>query len=369
MRILVLTTDAFGGHGGIAKYNRDLLTALCAHPSCVEVTAVPRIILNQPDVLPGKLRYVTEGLNSKFKYVVTIVKTVYKYPNYDMVICGHINLLPIAYAISLWKRVPLVLLIYGIDVWKPTKNRFANYLIRKIDWVVSISRITKERLQRWSGLGDDRFYLLPNAFEQERYGLGPKKEELLNRYGLRGKKVLMTFGRLVSQERYKGFDEVLELLPTLLCKIPDLVYMIAGEGNDRIRLEQKAKQLGVKQNVVFTGLVREKEKADYYRLTDVFVMPSRGEGFGFVFLEAMACGIPVVASKVDGSREAVRDGELGILVDPNNPEEIMAGILEALKRPREIPKGLDYFSYQNFEQRLHRIVDQILAQYAKRGKR
>ena len=111
---------------------------------------------------------------------------------------------------------------------------------------------------------------------------------------------------------------------------------------------------------IFTGLISEHEKVNHYRLVDVYVMPSRLEGFGFVFLEAMACGIPVVASKIDGSREAVRDGKLGILVDPDKPEEIKSGIIEALKRHRGVVlEGLDYFSYSNFEKRCHHIIDQV----------
>jgi glycosyltransferase involved in cell wall biosynthesis len=89
-------------------------------------------------------------------------------------------------------------------------------------------------------------------------------------------------------------------------------------------------------------------------------MPSRGEGFGFVFLEAMASGIPVVASSIDGGREAVLDGALGILVDPGNREDLKRGILEALARPKGIPTGLDYFFFEKFEQRCHRFVRTIL---------
>jgi glycosyltransferase involved in cell wall biosynthesis len=90
-------------------------------------------------------------------------------------------------------------------------------------------------------------------------------------------------------------------------------------------------------------------------------MPGRGEGFGFVFLEALACGIPVVGSTLDGSREALRQGSLGILVNPNCPEDIRAGILEALKRPRGIiPAGLEYFSFENFQKRCHDILRQVV---------
>ena len=79
---------------------------------------------------------------------------------------------------------------------------------------------------------------------------------------------------------------------------------------------------GLSDRVVFAGFIPEAEKADHYRLADAYVMPGRGEGFGFVFLEAMACGIPVVGSRLDGSREALRQGDLGILVDPDRPDDI-----------------------------------------------
>jgi glycosyltransferase involved in cell wall biosynthesis len=109
-------------------------------------------------------------------------------------------------------------------------------------------------------------------------------------------------------------------------------------------------------------MVQEHEKADLYNLADVYVMPSRGEGFGFVFLEAMACGVPVIGSRLDGGREALRGGELGRLVDSTNPAEVRVAILDAMAEgPRSVPAGLDYFSFANFEQRLHAILDATMA--------
>ena len=212
---------------------------------------------------------------------------------------------------------------------------------------------------RWSNLTQKKYALLPNAITQSHYGVGPKSAELVEWYGLRGKTVVMTLGRLAAEEKYKGFDEIMDLLPALIKQIPQIAYVIVGDGDDRPRLEAKAKSLGVGDRVVFTGFIREAEKADHYRLADAFVMPGRGEGFGFVFLEALACGIPVVGSKLDGSREALRQGELGLLVDPDRPDDIAAGILEALKRPRGvIPEGLNYFSFENFTKRCHRLLRQ-----------
>jgi glycosyltransferase involved in cell wall biosynthesis len=90
-------------------------------------------------------------------------------------------------------------------------------------------------------------------------------------------------------------------------------------------------------------------------------MPSRGEGFGFVFLEAMACGVPAIGSKLDGGREALLDGKLGMLVDPTNPAEIRAAILETLeRRERRVPDGLEYFSFENFAERANAVTGSLL---------
>ncbi len=99
----------------------------------------------------------------------------------------------------------------------------------------------------------------------------------------------------------------------------------------------------------------------HYRLADAYVMPSRGEGFGFVFLEALACGVPVVASCIDGGREAVRDGALGTLVDPREPSDVIRGIEHALAQPTgQVPLGLKYFAFENFTARVHAFLGDIL---------
>lgn len=367
MRILVLTTDAFGGHGGIAKFNRDLLTALCAHSECTEVVAIPRSMPNTSESLPSGLTYITEGLNGKCKYIAAVLKYIIKKNQFDLIVCGHINILSLAILAKHMVRAPVLLFIYGIDAWRPTKSLLTNYLVRGVDAFISISKVTKRRFLSWATLREEKGFILPNAIDLDRFKPGEKPSALLDRYGLRGKTVLMTLGRLVAKERCKGFDEMLELLPDMIKEDSDIFYLIVGDGADRSRLEDKVKQLGLTGHVVFAGLIDEEEKALHYHLADTYIMPSRGEGFGFVFLEAMACGIPVVASKVDGSREAVRNGKLGILVDPDKPDEIKAGILEALKRPKGVvPEGLGFFSYSNFEQRCHRIIDQVLAN-RKRG--
>src|SRR5205085_3283125 len=145
------------------------------------------------------------------------------------------------------------------------------------------------------------------------------------------------------------------ILPLLSRDIPNIAYLIVGDGSDRLRLEQKARQLGVAERVIFAGHISEEEKPDHYRLADAYVMPSSGEGFGIVYLEALACGIPVIGSKIDGSRDALRDGRLGILVNPKDSDELRAAILQALaakeQRVNDRRNGVEYFSTDRFRQR------------------
>lgn len=353
MRILLLTTDAYGGHGGIALYNRDLADALAAMPAVEEVVVVPRTLRFAVQGVPENVRFRAEASRGPVRYVSTAVACAVE--RFDLLICGHVNLLPLAALLRLKLRCPLVLMAYGIDVWTQP-HRLTPFWLRSVSAVWSISRVTRDRMNRWARLPASSYTLLPNAIHSDRYGIAPKSPELLARYGLHGRKVILTLARLPGAERYKGVDEVLEALPALIAEEPSLAYLVAGDGDDRPRLEAKARAFGLNDRVVFAGLVDEREKADHFRLADVFAMPGRGEGFGFVFLEALACGVPVVGSAVDGSREALRDGTLGELVDPVDPVSVRDGIRRALRKPIEIPPGLAYFGWPEFTERLKAAV-------------
>jgi len=347
MRFLLLCTDAYGGHGGIALFNRQLIASLAAHPECEEVVVVPRLIVTQErDSLSPKVQFDVLAARGKLAWLNAVRR--HKRERFDLVFCGHINLLPAA---RLLPQPPL-LIMHGIEAWKPTRRAF----IHDLRGIVSVSALTRDRFLSWSHFNGPS-YVLPNAVRLERYGIRAKRPDLIARWGLEGKRVLLTLGRIVAAERYKGFDDVLEVMPDL---DRDVVYVIAGKGDDTDRLRRKARDLGVADRVVFTGFVAEDDKADLYALADVYVMPSRGEGFGFVLLEAMACGVPVIGSKHDGGREALRHGALGTLVDPANCAEIRTAINDLLRDGRrEVPAGMEYFAYERFVERVHAIVDDV----------
>jgi len=360
VRALALVTDAFGGHGGIAKFNRDFLAALAGYPGASQIVAIPRLMPHPPGELPGKLVQLSAGLGGKAAFVKAVLASLWADRHFDLVVCGHIHLMPVAYLAKIITGAPLLLVTHGIEAWQPSASRVANFWVGQASAFISVSELSRQRFMAWSGLPEKDSFILPNCFQPGAFKPGAKPGYLLERYGLAGKTVLMTFGRLASQERAKGFDEVLELLPSLAEEIPDVAYLIVGDGDDKGRLEEKARRLGIAQRVVFSGFVPESEKADHYRLADAYVMPSRGEGFGIVYLEAMACGIPAVGSLADGSREALRDGLLGILVDPSDPSDIRRGIREALSRPKRVPEGLDYFTVKNFQARVRGIIAALL---------
>jgi phosphatidyl-myo-inositol dimannoside synthase len=265
--------------------------------------------------------------------------------------------------------------VHGIEAWHRPRHRFRRYWLRHVDAVIAVSRFTFERFRAWSGCAGKPAFILPNGVTLTEFCPGPKNARLLDRYGLRHDTILLTLARLHAAERYKGIDEVLALMPRLRDR--GVSYVIAGEGNDRPRLTAKARSLGLNvfefdrsrpgasqngdHDVVFTGYVPEEEKADHYRLADTFVMPGTGEGFGIVYLEALACGIPVIGSRSDASREVLKDCSSAFLVNPESPEEVEHGIRQALSTRRGVvPKPVLAFSRSNFVRRTHEILNHLL---------
>jgi asparagine synthase (glutamine-hydrolysing) len=358
--ILFLHTDSFGSHGGIAKFNRDFLTVV-SNNSNFRALALPRKITGKFYKLPNNLDFNLSSSKGKFSFVKESLLATIKEGSIDIIICAHINLLPVARICQAISGAKLGLVIHGIDAWHAPKGLFYNRLNQHIDFFISVSEITRKRFCQWSGVETKKGFILANSIEKEKFGPGPKNHVLVTKYNLDNKKVMMTMGRIDSRERYKGFDELIELLPKLIELIPELNYLIVGDGDDLQRLKNKARTLNVSNHIIFTGYIEESLKADYFRLADVFVMPSSGEGFGIVFIEAMACGVPCIGSKLDGGREALLNGVLGRLVDPHDNIELLNTIVEVLYDSKKIvPEGMSQFYFESFSKNLNNIINNIL---------
>ena len=353
--VLMLLTDGYGGVGGIAKFNRDFLQALDACALIERVHALPRLILRPiEERIPESVVYDCKASGGRLAFLRRVASHTWRDDNVALVICGHLHLLPAAWLVARFRRARLTLIIHGIEAWAPSRNFLANWLARKVDAVIAVSRYSAEQFERWSEVPTERVFVLPNCVDLDMFQPQPRDPALLERYGLKTNKVILTVGRLASQERYKGFDEMIELMPRLLKRFPDLKYLIVGEGDDRPRLEAKADSCGAANSVIFAGQISESEKVAHYNLADAFILPSTGEGFGIVLIEAAASGVPVIGSRMDGSREALRDGLLGRLVDPRRPDELVEAVTAVLNdpSPRGRLDGIDWFSSENFRARV-----------------
>lgn len=326
--MLALVTDAFGGRGGISEYNRNLLTALAGTGTLDRIVALPRYTIEQfalPDVSIEQL----PPRRSRIGYAMASLWSALRLP-VDIVFCGHLYMAPLAAFIARLKGAKLVVQMHGIETW-----RHPGYLqrtaVETADLVLCVSRHTRGAVLGWASLPFERVRVLPNTVGSA-YSPGPPSARVLARYGLHGRKVLLTVSRISRPDRYKGHEAVLRALAKVSGSHPEVLYLIVGDGDHRPALEEMAARLGVGGVVRFTGHVPEDDIPDLYRASEVFVMPSTGEGFGIVFLEAAGCGLHVIAGNRDGSVDALADGALGTLVDPENEEGLVAALEAALDR-------------------------------------
>lgn len=260
-------------------------------------------------------------------------------------------------------RAPYLIPLYGIEVWRPLSWDRSRALA-KAAVKLSISGYTLERARPFCPNLRD-VIVLPLALE-ERAPAGEADPGLLERAG---SGFLLIVGRMATTERYKGHDQILEALPGLLATRPDLRLVVAGDGDDRPRLEARAAELGVAPQVLFTGFVSEATLAELYRRCAVFAMPSRGEGFGLVYLEAMRAGRPCVAARASAAAEVVEDGETGLLVDQDDREDL-AGALGRLLDEPDLARSLgeagyrrwrDEFSTARFRGRMKPLLERLCA--------
>ncbi len=354
-KVLALVTDAFGSQYGIAKFNQWFLSALTSDNK-TSIVILTRAGKRDREVLTSRIRW--RGMHkTKLGYALSAFKAVLT-EKPDFIFCGHVNLAPLVAFLSILTGVPFWLQLYGVDAWE-NRSILHRWAVRRAQLIFSISRYTRQRFLAWSGVPSHKVRILPCVIEN-RFEPGPKPAYLLERYGLVGKKVLLTVARLSSRDQYKGHDLILHVLPRLLERHPDLVYVIAGEGDDQSRLEKLAQEKKLNGAVRFIGRVEESELVDIYRMADLFAMPSKGEGFGIAFLEAARSGIPVIGGKADGSVDALREGKIGKMVDPDNSEELIRMIEESLNATPRRQIETEYFSSSNFTRQVRLLAREAI---------
>ncbi len=355
--MLALITDGFGARGGIGRYNRDLLTALSLSPAISQVVALPRFgkadatvpaKVSQLRAVPGRLGWSAAACRAAMRQ------------RFDVVLCGHMNALPLAAGLARVSGARLWVQVHGIEAWD-RRGPLARASLATASLVTSVSRFTRRRLLAWSDVPPERVRVLPNTYAGSFARRSPRRD-LVERYGLNGRRVVLTVGRIASTERYKGHDRIIAALPAVAERVPDVAYLIVGSGDDAPRLEALARDVGVAERVIFAGQVPDADIADHFALASVFAMPSTGEGFGIVFLEAAASGVAVIGGNRDGSADALADGAIGAAIDPVNAEDLTAALAGALEgRQTGNPDAAHRFAFSNFARHVDDLVRQLAA--------
>jgi phosphatidylinositol alpha-1,6-mannosyltransferase len=262
--------------------------------------------------------------------------------NADIVILSHVNLSLVGIVVKLINpKCQLWLIAHGIEVWRPVNFIKRAFLKRYCDKIVCVSDFTGKQMIHWHHSDPskcivlnnavDPFIKLPETFE--------KPEYLLNRYGLsQADQVIFTLTRLASSEQYKGYEQVIKAVCHLKQSFPAIKYILSGQYDpaEEIRIKGLIQVYGVHEEVILTGFLKEDELTDHFLLSDLFVLPSKKEGFGIVFVEALACGLPVICGNADGSTDAIWNGELGTAINVNDLDELKKAIAGNLQFPLTI---------------------------------
>jgi glycosyltransferase involved in cell wall biosynthesis len=288
-----------------------------------------------------------------------------------LIICSHLALGPIAWLIAHLGLRPYWIVVHGIEAWieLPAWKRGA---LRRADRVIVTSAFSREQVVSRHQIAVRRISRLPCTLDDTLLSSNPAKVGACA--GIpQGQRLVLTVARMAADERYKGHDVVLRALPSVIARIPNLTYAIVGGGDDRPRLEHLAQELGLAPHVVFTGEVGDSELAALYYRSEVFLLPARtvidkhnskGEGFGIVYLEAMAFGKPVIGPNYGAPVEVIQHGVTGLLVDPEDPASVAEALLRLLNEPeraREMGKAASEwvkqnYSYGSFRQQLREVL-------------
>jgi len=351
MRTLLLAPELFTSNGGIPRILRLYALALSELPA--PDSSFSFLSLGDALVDSSELRRHTNATLATWavssghrgRFIRRALRWAHRH---DHVVCGHLHLLPVALLMSLLNpRLSYDLVAHGIEVWeKPSlPQRLA---LRRVRRVLCVSDYTRRRLREVCGLPASKMLVLHNGldcqFQIPAHATEPGSPPLI-----------LTVSRLCRSDAYKGIDVLIEAMARLRERLPGARLRIIGQGDDMRRLRRLAEKNNLNSAVEMPGHVSDVDLEKSLRECSVFALPSTGEGFGLVFLEAMAKGRPCVGANAGGVPEVISP-ESGLLVPPNDPSALAAALETALLRTwdrQAILARARTFSYGNFKAQLH----------------
>ena len=354
MKILVLAPELFLSDGGIARIMRLYLKALCE--ICGPDGQVDSLVLNdRPGDEPRLAHYTTDRLRRhaacagrKLRYVTQAVRFA---RCADVLICGHLHHLAIARLAKVFNpRLRYYLVAHGIEVWRPY-NAIERGALLGAQRILCVSEYTRRQILRFlPALPAARAVVVPNTLDP---CLSEKTNPPFDGSRIIGPSIL-TVSRLTAADNYKGVDTLIEALPLVRRSYPQARLRVVGQGDDLPRLRALAASLGVAGAVEFAGKISDQLLRAEYEACDLFALPSRREGFGLVFLEAMTHGKACIGARAGGVPEVVND-DVGQLVEYGNIPDLAAAVTDLMRHPRDsevVRRHAAAFAFPVFQRRL-----------------
>jgi phosphatidyl-myo-inositol dimannoside synthase len=354
MKTLLLAPELFASQGGISRILRLYLKALCdlSEPD----GEVGLVVLNDVQLDSRELRaYGNDHLvvwNACGKDRIRFVRgALAEAPRFETIICGHIGQLPVAWLCRRRNRnLKYILVAHGLEVWRRF-NLVEKLALRRADQVWCVSEYTRRQVIQNSGIREEKTFVLPNA-------LDPLFLQETEATGNRPEPIILTISRLCHADRYKGVDHLIEALPQIRGRVPGAQLKIIGRGDDLPRLQELAARHGVADAVRFLGFVGDREMKDELSHCRIFALPSEKEGFGLVYLEAMAFGKACVGARAGGVPEVITP-DAGLLCDYGDVAGLARTCAAALERewdPAAIRRRAGAFSYPVFRDQVKALL-------------
>lgn len=347
--LLLGSVIAEHGYGGVPMLNRLLLDSARRNGRCISAM----VLWDRPHhdwQAMCRRSFCASGSRVRFASGAVVRRSWAT----DRILMTHVDLAPLGRLLKMLGGGRLIAFILGVESWRSQPQR-VSWGLRACDSIVAISQFTLDRFREANphlrDIAGDVCHL------PARMSAPPARDER------RGERVLVV-GRLWGRGLRKGQMQLLSVWPDVVREVPSAVLQVVGDGEGRAELERKARELGVEKSVLFLGSVDDNALSALYARSDVYAMPSEGEGFGLVFAEAMAHGLPCVASRLDAGSEVVRHGETGLLVDPRDPRDVRQALL-ALLRDNEMRDRMgqaarrradQLFSLEQFDRRMDGLV-------------
>ncbi|HEV2618203.1 MAG TPA: glycosyltransferase [Candidatus Acidoferrales bacterium] len=279
----------------------------------------------EQDAAVGSLHFKYRGFHrNKPRFIAAALRLALARPN--VIFAAHPYLAPITAAMHvLAPRARIIVGTHGIEVWQPLST-IRRKALRSADIVLAPSSDTARKLTDIQGVRAEHVRRLPWPLDPEFLGLANSPDRLCRPRQFPQGRIVLSVGRWAANERYKGADLLIRVVSELTREFPDLHLVFVGTGDDLPRLQELARRTAAPDNIHFISNLSRHELAACYAACDIFALPSTGEGFGLVFLEAMAFQKPVIGTSSGGIPDIVENGVTGILIEPENPGSLSSAL-------------------------------------------